>query len=482
MWHIFCFMRRSNGTKYYSGVDMMQKFQKILIANRGEIAVRIIRTCKDMGIRTVAVYSQVDAEALHVKLADEAYEIGPPEAAESYLNFKKIVDVARQSNADAIHPGYGFLSENPEFVEHCEQEKIIFIGPSSQCMYKAKPKNRARQLMKMINIPVTPGCDDAIANGTEEGTRRAREIAAAVGYPVIVKPSGGGGGIGIMIARNEEELSKAIAGAETRGRKAFGTSSFYIEKFLHGMKHVEFQVLGDQFGNVVHLGERDCSVQRRFQKLVEEAPCPIVSPFWRMKMGAAAIDVAMALDYVGALTVEFFYFPEERKFYFNEINSRLQVEHCVTEMVTGIDIVREQIRIAEGEELSFNQDDIRMNVHAIECRINAEDALRNFIPSPGVISKLRLPHGPGLRIDEGIYEGYQFPFYYDSLMMKIMSIGKTRADAIARMQRALGEIELQGPKTTLPFHHVILQEEDFVSGNYTTDLADRPDIKSKLRP
>ncbi|MHB8137121.1 MAG: acetyl-CoA carboxylase biotin carboxylase subunit [Smithellaceae bacterium] len=459
----------------------MKKFKKILIANRGEIAVRIIRTCKDMGIRTVAVFSEADTDALHVKLADETYGIGQPEAAESYLNFEKIITVAKQSGVDAIHPGYGFLSENPDFVELCEKENIIFIGPSSQCMYKAKPKNRARQMMKMINIPVTPGCDNAITNANEEGIQHARKIAAEIGYPVIVKPSGGGGGIGIMIARNEEELGKAIAGAETRGRKAFGTSSFYIEKFLHGMKHVEFQVLGDQHGNVVHLGERDCSIQRRFQKLVEEAPCPIVSPFWRMKMGAAAIDVALALDYVGALTVEFFYFPEERKFYFNEINSRLQVEHCVTEMVTGIDIIREQIRIAEGEELSFNQDDIRMHVHAIECRINAEDALRNFIPSPGIIKKLLLPHGPGIRIDEGIYEGYNFPFYYDSLMMKIMSVGKTRADAIARMQRALSEVELQGPKTTLPFHHVILKEEDFVNGGYTTDLADRPDIRNKLK-
>ncbi len=459
----------------------MEKFKKILIANRGEIAVRIIRTCRDMGIRTVAVFSQADADALHVRLADETYEIGPPEAAESYLNFEKIVNVAKQSGVDAIHPGYGFLSENPEFVELCEKENIIFIGPTSECMFKAKPKNRARQLMRMINIPVTPGCDDAITNGTAEGTRRAREIARDIGYPVIVKPSGGGGGIGIMIARNEEELGRAIAGAETRGRKAFGTSSFYIEKYLRGMKHVEFQVLADRYGNVVHLGERDCSVQRRFQKLVEESPCPIVSPFWRMKMGAAAIDVALALDYVGALTVEFFYFPEERKFYFNEINSRLQVEHCVTEMVTGIDIIREQIRIAEGEELSFNQDDIRMRVHAIECRVNAEDALRNFIPSPGVVRKLRLPHGPGIRVDEGIYEGYLFPFYYDSLMMKIMSVGTTRMDAIARMQRAIGEIELTGPKTTLPFHHVILREEDFVNGNYTTDLADRPDIRGKLK-
>jgi acetyl-CoA carboxylase, biotin carboxylase subunit len=459
----------------------MKTFRKILIANRGEIAVRIIRTCRDMGIRTAAVYSQADNEALHVKLADEIYEIGQPEAADSYLNFKKIVAVAKQSDADAIHPGYGFLSENPEFVELCEKEQIIFIGPSSECMFKAKPKNRARQLMKMINIPVTPGCDDAITNDGPEGMIQAREIAAEIGYPVIVKPSGGGGGIGIMIARNEEELGRAIAGAETRGRKAFGTSSFYIEKFLHGMKHVEFQVLADQFGNVVHLGERDCSVQRRFQKLVEEAPCPIVSPFWRMKMGAAAIDVALALDYVGALTVEFFYFPDERKFYFNEINSRLQVEHCVTEMVTGIDIIREQIRIAEGEELSFSQDDIRMNVHAIECRINAEDARRNFIPSPGLIRKLLLPHGPGIRIDEGIYEGYNFPYYYDSLMMKMMSVGKTRADAIARMRRALCELELHGPKTTIPFHHVILNEEDFINGSYTTDLAERTDIRTKLK-
>jgi acetyl-CoA carboxylase biotin carboxylase subunit len=481
MWHIFCFMHHRHEIKYYDGVYSMEKFKKILIANRGEIAVRIIRTCRDMGIRTVAVYSQADTDALHVKLADDAFEIGPPEAVESYLNFDKIIHIARQSGADAIHPGYGFLAENPDFVERCEKEKIIFIGPSSECMSKAKPKNRARQLMKMINIPVTPGCDDAITNGTEEGTRRAREIAAEIGYPVIVKPSGGGGGIGIMMARNEDELSRAIKGAETRGRKAFGMSSFYIEKFLHGMKHVEFQVLADSHGNVVHLGERDCSIQRRFQKLVEEAPCPIVSPFWRMKMGAAAIDVALALDYVGALTVEFFYFPEERKFYFNEINSRLQVEHCVTEMVTGIDIIREQIRIAEGEELSFNQDDIRMNVHAIECRINAEDALRNFIPSPGVITRLRLPHGPGIRIDEGVYEGYTFPYYYDSLMMKLMSVGKTREDAIARMKRALGELELKGPKTTIPFHHVILSEEEFLSGDYTTDLADQPKIKHRLQ-
>ena len=459
----------------------MEKFKKILIANRGEIAVRIIRTCRDMGIRTVAVYSQADADALHVKLADEAIEIGAPEALESYLNFEKVINAAKQSGVDAIHPGYGFLAENPEFVERCEKEKFTFIGPSSECMFKAKPKNRARQLMKMLNIPVTPGCDDAITNGTENGMRQAKEIAAEIGYPVIVKPSGGGGGIGIKIAKNEEELTRAIYSAETRGREAFGTSSFYIEKYLHGMKHVEFQVLADKYGNVVHLGERDCSIQRRFQKLIEEAPCPIVNPFWRMKMGAAAIDVALALDYVGALTVEFFYFADERKFYFNEINSRLQVEHCVTELITGIDIVREQIRIAAGGELSFSQDDIRMNLHALECRINAEDSLRNFIPSPGIIQKLRLPHGSGIRVDEGIYEGYNFPFYYDSLMLKLMSVGKTREDAIARMKRALMELELKGNKTTIPFHNLILNREEFLNGDYTTDLADRPEIRNMLK-
>ena len=459
----------------------MEMFKKILIANRGEIAVRIIRTCRDMGIRTVAVYSQADAEALHVKLADEAYDIGPSEALKSYLSFDKILGVASTSGAEAIHPGYGFLAENPEFVKCCEDRHIVFIGPSSQCMYKAKPKNKARQLMKMINIPVTPGCDDAITNGTEEGMKKAQDIAADVGYPVIVKPSGGGGGIGITIAQNEVELKRAIHSAEARGKQAFGMSTFYIEKYLSGMKHVEFQILADKHGNVVHLGERDCSIQRRFQKLVEEAPCSIVSPFIRMKMGAAAIDIALALEYAGALTVEFFYFPETRSFCFNEINSRLQVEHCVTEMVTGIDIVREQIRIAAGEELSIGQDDISMKRHAIECRINAEDANRFFMPSPGLINQLRLPHGLGIRIDEGVYEGYNFPIHYDSLLMKLMSVGKTREEAILRMQRALGELEIRGVKTTIPFHHIILKEEDFVNGSYTTDLAGKPEIRNKLK-
>jgi acetyl-CoA carboxylase biotin carboxylase subunit len=456
-------------------------FTKILIANRGEIAVRIMRTCRDMGIRTVVIYSQPDADCLHVKLADEAVEIGPAEPRESYLNITKVLDTAEKYNAEAIHPGYGFLAENPEFAEMSEQRGVTFIGPSSQCMYKAKPKNRARQLMKMINIPVTPGNDEAIDNAGPQGLKKAREIAAEIGYPVIVKPSGAGGGIGIMTARDQDELDRAIQYAETRGKSSFGISAFYIEKYLTGVKHIEFQVLADKYGNVVHLGDRDCSVQRRFQKLIEEAPCPIMTPFLRMKMGAAALDVAMILQYVNALTVEFFYFPETQKFYFNEINSRLQVEHCVTELATGIDIVKEQIRIAAGERLNFSQDDIHMERRALECRITAEDATRNFMPSPGTIKNLRLPHGLGTRIDEGIYDGYNVPFYYDPLLLKLMTWGKTREEAVARMRRALDEMRIEGIKTSTPFHRLIMDDADFISGKYTTSLATKPEILQKLK-
>ncbi|HOJ52446.1 MAG TPA: acetyl-CoA carboxylase biotin carboxylase subunit [Syntrophales bacterium] len=459
----------------------MHRFKKILIANRGEIAVRIIRACKEMGIKSAVVFSEIDRNSLHVLLADEKYEIGPAPANESYLRMDKIIDTALRIKADAIHPGYGFLAENPEFSEKCEENGITFIGPPSHCMAKAKPKNRARQLMKMINIPVTPGFDEAIKDGSSSELNKAREIAAELGYPVIVKPSGGGGGIGIMKVDNEKELIASIEKTERHAISAFGTSYFYIEKFIRNAKHIEFQVLADRHGNVIHLGERDCSVQRRFQKLIEEAPCPIMTPFWRMKMGAAAIDVALALEYVGALTVEFFYLPEERKFYFNEINCRLQVEHGVTEVITGIDIVKEQILIAQGEELSIDQDDIRFMGHAVECRINAEDAKRNFMPSPGKINGLRLPQGPGIRVDEGIYEGYEIPYHYDSLLMKIISHGQNRKEAICRMKRAIEEMEIDGPKTTIPFHLTILDDEDFLSGEYTTDLATREQIWQKIK-
>ena len=370
-------------------------FKTILIANRGEIAVRIIRTCREMGIKTVAVYSEADADALHVKLADEAYPIGPPETAQSYLNMSKILETARTAKADAIHPGYGFLAENPEFAELCEAQKMTFIGPTSESMSKVKPKYAARNLMKLLNIPVVPGHDQVLTGDTGKNYSRISEVAENIGYPVIMKPSGGGGGIGMTIANNEKELVNAVLSVEARGQKLFGISSFYLEKCLTNFKHIEFQVLADKHGNVIHLGERECSVQRRFQKLIEEAPCSSLSPRLRMKMGGAALDIALALNYTNALTVEFFYVPKTDEFYFNEVNTRLQVEHCVTELVTDMDIVKEQIRIAAGEQLSYTQDDINRRGYAIECRITAENAAMNFLPSPGKITGLHLPHGPG---------------------------------------------------------------------------------------
>jgi pyruvate carboxylase subunit A len=458
----------------------MNTFEKILVANRGEIAVRIIRTCQDMGIKTAAVYSDADADALHVGLADEAHYIGPAEASQSYLNIEKILETAERCGAGAIHPGYGFLSENPEFAEMTENRGVAFIGPPSSCMFMAKPKNRARQLMKMINIPVTPGSDEAITDGGPRGMDQACEIAEEIGYPVVVKPSGTGGGIGIAIARDRRELARAVKGARSSGRRAFGMTGFYIEKYLSDVKHIEFQVLSDKFGNVVHLGDRDCSIQRRFQKLIEESPCSILSPFMRMKMGAAAIDVAMALNYVGAMTVEFFYNPANgREFYFNEINSRLQVEHCVTELCTGYDIVREQIKIAAGNHLDINQDDVRMQRHAIECRINAEDPV-NFMPCPGKIQKLRFPLGPGVRVDEGIFEGCSVPCQYDSLLMKVLSWGKTREEAISRMKRAMAELKIDGVRTTVPLHRAVLEDEDFLEGRYTTGLMRKAGIHEKV--
>jgi acetyl-CoA carboxylase biotin carboxylase subunit len=456
-------------------------FKKILIANRGEIAVRIIRTCREMGIGTAAVYSEIDADSLHVKLADEAYPIGPPETIYSYLNAKKILEVARLCKADAIHPGYGFLAENPGFVETCEQQGLTFIGPPSQAMYKVKPKHAARDLMHLLNIPVVPGHDHVLLDGTTEGLTQVQKVAESIGYPIIVKPSGGGGGIGMTIAHNQEELGNAVRSVEGRGRKLFGVSSFYIEKYLSNIKHIEFQVLADKYGNVIHLGERDCSIQRRFQKLIEEAPCFILSPHLRMKMGAAALDIALAMKYVNAMTVEFFYLPETQEFYFNEVNTRLQVEHCVTELVTDVDIVKEQIRIAAGEKLAYTQDEIIRHGWAIECRITAENAAQNFLPSPGQITGLHLPHGPALRIDEGIYEGYTVPFYYDPLLCKMMTWGKTREEAILRMKRAMNEIRIEGIITNIPFHRIALADEEFNSGWYTTDFIEKQQIVKKVR-
>ena len=434
-----------------------------------------------MGISPVAVYSEVDADSLHVRLADEAYPIGPAETIHSYLNAEKILEVARMCKADAIHPGYGFLAENPGFVEMCEQQGLTFIGPPSQSMYKVKPKHAARNLMKLLNIPVVPGHDHILLNSTTAGFRQVQEVAEIIGYPIIVKPSGGGGGIGMTIAHNREELGNAVRSVEGRGRKLFGVSSFYIEKYLTNIKHIEFQVLADKYGNVIHLGERDCSIQRRFQKLIEEAPCSILSPHLRMKMGAAALDIALAMKYVNAMTVEFFYLPQTQEFFFNEVNTRLQVEHCVTELVTDVDIVREQIKIAAGEPLTYTQDDINRKAWAIECRITAEDVARNFLPSPGQITGLHLPHGPGLRIDEGIYEGYTIPFYYDPLLCKMMTWGKTRDEAILRMKRAMNETRIEGIVTNLPFHRVALEDTQFNNGQYTTDFIEKQHIVKKVR-
>jgi acetyl-CoA carboxylase biotin carboxylase subunit len=456
-------------------------FHKIMIANRGEIAVRIIRTCKEMGIRTVAVYSDVDAESLHVKLADEAYPIGPAEAAQSYLNMERILEVAMQSKAEALHPGYGFLAENPEFAEMCEKHRVVFIGPPSECMRKVKPKHRARQLMKMLNIPVTPGSDEPITDSTKKKFAEIEQVAESIGYPVIVKPSGGGGGIGMFVARSREDLGDAVRFVEERGRKDFGIPSFYVEKLLSGVKHIEIQVLADKYGNVIHLGERDCSVQRRFQKLIEEAPCQILSPHLRMKMFVAALDVAVALQYVNALTVEFFYIPETQEFYFNEVGSRLQAEHCVTELAANVDIVKEQIKIAAGERLSYSQEDVSLTAHAIECRVTAEDASRNFFPSPGRITGLRLPHGLGVRIDEGIYEGCEVSHDYDSLLFKLLVRGKTREETILRMQRALSEMRIEGVETTILLHQVVLEDETFKSGEHTTDFIVSRDIIQKVQ-
>jgi acetyl-CoA carboxylase, biotin carboxylase subunit len=434
-----------------------------------------------MGLHTVVVYSEADVDSLHVKLADESYLIGPAETIHSYINAEKILEVAHKCKADAIHPGYGFLAENPDFVELCEQRGVTFIGPPSQSMYTVKPKHAARNLMKFLNIPVVPGYDKVLLDGTVEGFKQVQEVADEIGYPVIVKPSGGGGGIGMTIAHNREELGKAVRSVEERGHKLFGISSFYIEKYLTGIKHIEFQVLADKYGNVIHLGERDCSIQRRFQKLIEEAPCSILSPHLRMKMGAAALDIALAMKYVNAMTVEFFYIPKTQEFFFNEVNTRLQVEHCVTELVTDVDIVKEQILIAAGEKLSLTQDEINRKAWAIECRITAENVAQNFMPSPGKITHMHLPHGPGLRIDEGIYEGYTVPFYYDPLLLKMMTWGKTREEAILRMKRALDETSIEGIHTNLPFHRIALAEKEFLSGQYSTDFIEKHDIVKQAR-
>ncbi|MFD1955856.1 acetyl-CoA carboxylase biotin carboxylase subunit [Paenibacillus thailandensis] len=448
------------------------KFQKILIANRGEIAVRIIRACRELGISTVAVYSEADRDSLHVRLADEAYCIGPTPSKDSYLNFTNIMSVATLTGCDAIHPGYGFLAENADFAEICESCNITFIGPSSEAISRMGDKSVAKQTMKEADVPVIPGSDGLIES-LDEAVRLAREI----GYPVIIKATAGGGGKGIRIAEDEESLVKQITTAQQEAEKAFGNPGVYLEKYLTGMKHVEVQIMADKHGNAVHLFERDCSVQRRRQKLVEEAPCPVMTPQLRERMGQAAVRAALAVQYSGAGTLEFLLGPDGN-FYFMEMNTRIQVEHPVTEMITNVDLIKEMISVAEGNPLSFTQEDLKINGWSIECRINAEDSERGFMPSPGNIPFYLPPGGAGVRVDSAVYPGYTISPHYDSMIAKLIVWGATREEAIARMKRALAEFAIDGIRTTIPFHQKLLNHPKFVQGTFDIKFLEEYDVNN----
>lgn len=443
-------------------------FSKILIANRGEIACRVIRACREMKIATVAVYSDADHDALHVRMADEAYHIGPPPSTESYLRGDKIIAIAKQAAAEAIHPGYGFLSENAEFVREVNAAGLVFIGPPPEAMEGLGGKISARKIAIEAGVPVVPGTTEPLASFDE-----AREVAAGMGYPVMLKASAGGGGKGMRLVANESELRSALDNAQSEARSSFGDDAVYVEKAVERPRHIEIQVFSDKHGNHVHLGERECSIQRRHQKVIEEAPSPINSAELRAEMGACAVKVAAAVNYVGAGTVEFLVSDVDRSFYFLEMNTRLQVEHPVTELVTGIDLVREQIRVAWGEPLSFTQDDIVLRGHAIECRVYAEDPDQNFMPSPGTITRLRIPQGPGVRDDGGVYEGSEVSIYYDPMISKFATYGRDRAEAIHRMRRALREYEIGGIKTTLQFFREVMDDEEFIDGRLDTGFIGR---------
>ncbi|MCY8317490.1 acetyl-CoA carboxylase biotin carboxylase subunit [Bacillus vallismortis] len=445
--------------------------KKLLIANRGEIAVRIIRACKELGIETVAVYSEADKDALHVQMADEAFCIGPKASKDSYLNVTNIVSVAKLTGTDAIHPGYGFLAENADFAELCEEVNVTFVGPSAEAISKMGTKDVARETMKQAGVPIVPGSQGIIEN-VEEAVSLANEI----GYPVIIKATAGGGGKGIRVARTEEELIKGIKITQQEAATAFGNPGVYIEKYIEDFRHVEIQVLADNYGNTIHLGERDCSIQRRLQKLLEETPSPALDSEIREQMGDAAVKAAKAVGYTGAGTVEFIYDYNEQRYYFMEMNTRIQVEHPVTEMVTGTDLIKEQIKVASGMELSLTQEDVEFQGWAIECRINAENPSKNFMPSPGEIKMYLPPGGLGVRVDSAAYPGYSIPPYYDSMIAKVITYGKTRDEAIARMKRALGEFVIEGVETTIPFHLKLLEHETFVSGEFNTKFLETYDV------
>ena len=442
-------------------------FNKILIANRGEIALRIIRACKEMDIATVAVYSEADRDSLHVRFADEAFCIGPAQSGSSYLNKANIISAAQVSGADAIHPGYGFLAENADFAEICESSGIKFIGPAAEALENMGAKAVARETMIKAGIPVVPGTQGVISDSDE-----ALNIAKEIGYPVMIKASAGGGGKGMRVAQSKHDLIQAIQTAQSEAQAAFGNAEVYIEKYVEEPRHIEFQILADNYGNTVYLGERDCSIQRRNQKLLEEAPSSAMTPELRDEMGEAAVKAAKAVNYSNAGTVEFL-LDNKNNFYFIEMNTRIQVEHPVTELVTGIDLIKEQIRIAAGEELGYGQQDIMINGWAIECRINAEDPHRNFMPSPGTITRYLTPGGIGVRIDSGAYSGYVIPPYYDSMIAKLIVWGKDRNEAIARMKRALQEFVIEGVKTTIPFHLRILENAFFQRGEFYTNFIQR---------
>ncbi|RXI99515.1 acetyl-CoA carboxylase biotin carboxylase subunit [Anaerobacillus alkaliphilus] len=448
--------------------------KKLLIANRGEIAVRIIRACHEMGIETVSVYSEADKDSLHVRLADEAYCIGPTASAKSYLNFTNIMSVATLTNVDAIHPGYGFLAENADFAEICNECNITFVGPSPQAISKMGTKDVARETMKLAGVPIVPG-----SNGIIKDIDDAIAIAEQITYPVIIKATAGGGGKGIRVARSQDELIKGVSITQQEAQTAFGNPGVYIEKYIEDFRHVEIQVLADNHGNVVHLGERDCSIQRRLQKLLEETPSPAITEAKRQEMGDAAVAAAKAVGYSGAGTVEFIFDHNTGDFYFMEMNTRIQVEHPVTEMVTGIDLIKQQIKVADGEELSFTQDEITFSGWSIECRINAENPDKNFMPSPGRITMYLPPGGLGVRVDSAAYPGYVIPPFYDSMIAKVITYGATRAEAIATMKRALNEFVIEGIDTTIPFHLRLLDNETFVSGNFNTKFLELHNLNSK---
>ncbi|CAN5232099.1 acetyl-CoA carboxylase biotin carboxylase subunit [soil metagenome] len=437
----------------------MAEIKKLLIANRGEIALRIHRACHEMGIKTVAVHSTADTEAMHVRLADEAICIGPPSATESYLNIPNIISAAEISNADAIHPGYGFLSENAKFADIVEAHDLIFVGPKPEHIRTMGDKVEAKRTAGALGLPLVPGSDGAISDVAD-----AKKLAAEIGYPVIIKAASGGGGRGMKVVNDPESLETQMQQAGSEAKAAFGDATVYMEKYLGNPRHIEFQIFGDGKGNAIHLGERDCSLQRRHQKVLEEAPSPVITPNERERMGGIVARAMADMSYRGAGTIEFLW--EDGEFYFIEMNTRLQVEHPVTEAITGLDLVREQIRIAEGHPLTLRQEDVQFRGHAIECRINAEDP-RTFAPSPGVVKQYHAPGGMNVRVDSGLYAGYKVPPYYDSMIAKLIVYGTTRQGAIRRLRRALEEYVIEGMKTTIPLHQALIEDPEFLEGKYT---------------